>query len=326
MRGKTIVLGVALAALCFFAAALAQTAESVPRVGFLMTRTGPEMERRTEAFRSGLRELGYTEGQNIEILYRSAEGDDKRLPGLVADLLHRKVDVIVTLGGAPAIEVRKATRTVPIVLVVAGDLVSLGLVESVRRPGGNITGLSTLAPELMGKQLELMKELVPTLSRVAIIRFPEGGHDSMVHHAEEAAPRLGLDLVVVEVGGAAALPAAFHRIGASGAKGIVVLRSGFLLTLKERIAAMARAAGLPTVFGHREEVEAGGLLSYGADTTAMFRGSASYVVKILKGAKPADLPIAQSMRFLLDVNLQTAKALGISVPQSILLRADLVIE
>ncbi len=326
MRGSTIVFGVALAAICFSATALAQTAEPVPRVGFLMKQAGPAMERRIEAFRSGLRELGYTEGQNIEILYRSAEGDDKRLPGLVADLLRRKVDVIVTLGGAPAIEARKATRTIPIVLVVAGDLVSQGLVESVSRPGGNITGLSTLAPDLMGKQLELLKELVPALSRVAIIRFPESSHDSMVHQAESVAPRLGLDLVVVEVGGAAALPAAFRRIGAAGANGIVVLRSGFLTILKERIAAMARAAGLPTVFGHREEVEAGGLLSYGADTTAMFRGSASYVDKILRGAKPADLPVAQSMRFLLDVNLQTAKALGISVPQSILLRADLVIE
>ncbi len=280
----------------------------------------------TPPFFQRLRELGYVEGRNITILRRSARGKRRRLPAMAAELVRLKVDVIVGPGSGvrPAIE---ATRTIPIVVTVAGDFVVRGWAQSLRRPGGNVTGLSTLALGLMGKQLQLLKETVPSLSRVAVIHVPDlRSHAGQVRQAREAAPALGLGVVAIPVKGAASLPAAFRRMKAERVDGVVVLRSGFLLGLRRRITALAREAGLPTMFGHGREAASGGLMAYGADTRALWRDAASYVDRILKGADPAELPISQATKFNLVVNLKTAKALGIEFPRSILLRATKVIE
>jgi len=278
------------------------------------------------AFFDELRNLGYVEGRNITVLRRSAEGQPERLRQLAEDLVREKVDVIVCAGAvAPA--AIKATQEIPIVIPVAGDFVAEGWAKDLRRPGGNITGLSTLAGGLIGKQMELLKEIVPGLSRVGIIHLPRHRvHVATVGEAREAAPLLGLELMIMAVERAADLPIAIQRMKSESVDGVVVLRSGFIVGLRSRMAALALDAGLPTVFGHVVEAEAGGLLAYGADTKALFRGAAGYVDKILRGEKPGQLPITQAQKFNLTINMKTAKSLGITIPQSILLRADRVIE
>ncbi len=326
MGNKIAILAVAFAIVALSQPAYAQQAKEMPLVGVLQKRgfVGPNSI--IAAFRQGLRDLGYVEGRNIKIIYGNAKGKRDLFPGLVADMLRLKVDVIVSSGGAPVRAAMKATRTIPIVVAVASDFISQGYAKSLRRPGGNVTGLSTMAQVLMGKQLQLFKEVIPTLSRVAILRSPTGPHDVSVRQAEVAAPVLGLGLVVIKVGGAADLPGAFRRIAAARAGAVLVLRSGYFIRLNRQIVARARKAGLPTMFGHVREAAGGGLLAYGADTKAMYRGAAYYVDKILKGANPAEMPVSQATKFNLTVNLRTAKALGITFPQSILLRADKVIE
>ncbi len=305
--------------------ATAQQAGKIPTIGILHSNNIAK-SMATPGFFQGLRDLGYVEGRNIAILRRSADGQHRRLPKMAADLVRRKVDVIVCTGAAAPVAMR-ASRTVPIVVAVAGDYVALGWAESLRRPGGHVTGMSTLAQGLVGKQLELLKETVPGLSRVAIVGVDHHrGHAEQVRQAKQAAAILGLGLVVIHVEGAADLPSAFRRMRSEGVDGFVVLRHGFLLRLRGQIAVLARKAGLPTLFGHRREAQAGGLMAYGADTKALWRGAAAYVDKILKGANPAELPISQATKFNLTVNLKTAKALGITFPPSILLRADRVIE
>ena len=306
-------------------AATAQQAGKVYRIGILQVNDfskspmGP-------AFVQDLRDLGYVEGQNITFLRRSGGGQRRRLKGNAAELVRLKVDVIVGTSAAVRHAIT-ATRTIPIVVTVAGDFVAQGWAKSLRRPGGNVTGMSTLAQGLVGKQLQLLKETVPSLSRVAIVGVERhGGHAEQVRQAREAAPILGLGLVVIHVEGATDLPTAFQRMRSEGVDGIVVLRHGFLLRLRGQITVLARKAGLPTLFGHRREAQAGGLIAYGADTKALWHGAATYVDKILKGADPAELPISQATNFDLTVNLKTAKALGITVPRSILLRATEVIE
>jgi putative ABC transport system substrate-binding protein len=221
----------------------------------------------------------------------------------------------------------KATRTIPIVVAVSGAFVGQGYAKTLSRPGGNVTGQSTMAPGLIGKQLQLLKEVAPSLSRVAIIRNARSpSHDIQIRQAEAPARSLGLGLVVVGVAGGSDLPGAFKRIAAERAGAVLVLRSGFLIRLNRQIVALTRKAALPTMFGHVREAAGGGLLAYGADTKAMYRGAAYYVDKILKGANPAEMPVSQATKFNLTVNLKTAKALGITIPRSILLRADEVIE
>ena len=304
-----------------------QAAKDMALVGFLMKRSGGGMGQRQGAFLQGLRDLGYVEGKNIEIVYRSADGRPERLPEMVAEMIDRKVDVIVTLGGGPVEEAMKATSTIPIVVAVAGDFIATGLAKSLRRPGGNVTGQSTMAHNLMGKQLQLLKEVVPTLSRVAIIRFKgSGSHSAFVRQAKAAAPILNLEIIAIDVGASTDLPGAFRQMKTEGVDGVLVLRSGFLIRMKAPLNALAQKAGLPTMFGHRQEVESGGLMAYGADTVALFYGAAAYVDQILRGANPAEMPVAQATRLLFYVNLKTAKALGITVPPSILLRADKVFE
>lgn len=305
--------------------AFAQQAERVYRIGFLhpgsfVTST------RIPPFIRGLRDHGYIEGRNILIEYRFANGKSERVPALAADLVRRKVDLIVCPGSVAQAAVN-ATRTIPIVVAVAGNFVARGWAKSLRRPGGNVTGLSTQAVGLAGKQLQLLKEIVPGLARVGVIGgLNNRGNAEEVRRSRKAATTLGLGVVDIMVDSASDLPLAFRRLKAEGVDAIIVLRNGFLVQFRRTVAALARKAKLPTLFGHRVEVIAGGLMSYGADTLALYRGVGAYVDKILKGADPAEIPISQAVKFELVVNLKTAKALGITIPSSILLRADEVIE
>jgi len=322
---RVAVLALALAVPSYPLATHAQGAGKIPKIGFLHSANLANAVSAREFFH-GLRELGYVEGRNITILRRSARGDRRRLAEMAAELVREKVDVIVTHGGAAPTAI-EATSTVPIVVSVAGDYVARGWAESLGRPGGNVTGLSTQAAGLMGKQLQLLKETVPGLTRVAILAVAgHRGHAEQIGRATEAAPVLGLGIVAIRVEGPADLPAAFHRMKGEGVDGMVVLRHGTFVHARDRITTLARAAGLPSLFGHVVEAEAGGLMAYGADTQALFRGAAAYVDRILKGADPAELPISQATKFNLTVNLRTAKALDITFPRSLLLRADRVIE
>ncbi len=325
--GAVLIIALALALLAAPLAAEAQALAKVPRIGFLSTRSPTDNPHILEAFRQGLRELGYVEGQNIAIEYRWAEGKFQRLPDLAAELVRLKVDVIVT-GAPPAPGAAKqATSTIPIVFAVTGDPVAEGLVASVARPGGNITGLASIAPELVGKQLELLKEVVPKVSRVAVLQNPSNhSHPSMLPQAEGAARALGVRLHVLQARTPPEIDAAFAAMRSQRARGVLVLRDSLFNAQRTQIAALAAKSRLPAVYGIREEAEAGGLMAYGASLPHMFRRAATYVDKILKGAKPADLPVEQPTRFELVINLKTARSLGITFPQTILIRADQVIQ
>ncbi len=325
MRKKIIFIITALAILASAQPVMTQPAEKMHRIGFLHPGNFADQSR-TPHFIQGLRDLGYVEGRNIRIEYRFAEGKLERLPALAADLVRLRVAVIVTPGSSAQAAV-EATRAIPIVVAVASNYVVRGWAESLRRPGGNVTGLSTLAAGLAGKQLQLLKETVPGLSRVAIVAVAGNrGHAELIRQAKEAATVLGLVLVPILITGAADLPAAFRQMKSEGVDGVLVLRNGLLVHLRRQVVALARDAGLPSLFGHVVEAAAGGLMAYGADTRAMYRGAASYVDRILRGADPAELPISQATKFDLTVNLKTAKALGITFPPSILLRTTKVIE
>ena len=324
---RTLAITLALGILATPIAAEAQVPAKVPRIGFLASYSPTNNAHFLEAFRQGLRELGYVDGQNIAIEYRFAEGRPERLPALAAELVRLKVDVIVT-GGPPAPEAAKqATSTIPIVFTVTGDPVAEGLVASVARPGGNITGLASIAPELVGKQLELLKEVAPKVSRVAVLQNPSNhGHPPMLRQADGSARALGVQLHILTARTPPEIEAAFAAMRSQRAGGVLILRDQLFLTQRTQIAALAAKSRLPAVYGNREYAEAGGLMAYGASTPHMYRRAATYVDKILKGAKPADLPVEQPMRFELVINLKTAKALGLTIPQSILIRADEVIQ
>jgi putative ABC transport system substrate-binding protein len=307
-------------------AAEAQAPSKVPRIGFLSARPPTDNPYFIESFRQGLRELGYVEGQNIAIEYRFAEGRPERLPALTAELVRLKVDVIVT-GGPPAPEAaRQATGTIPIVFAVAADPVAEGLVASLARPGGNITGLASISGEVVGKQLELLKEVAPKVSRVAVLQNPSNDtHAHTLRQAEGAARALGVQLHIVQVHTPPEIDAAFTAMRSQRAGGVLVLRDPLFLTQRNQVAALAARSRLPAVYGFREEAEAGGLMAYGASVPFMYRRAATYVDKILKGAEPADLPVEQPTKFELVINLKTAKALGLTIPPSLLQRADEVI-
>jgi putative ABC transport system substrate-binding protein len=280
-----------------------------------------------EAFTQGLRELGYVEGQNVIIERRSAEDKIERLPDLAAELVRIKVDVIVATTDPTIAAVKRATQTIPIVMITASDPVGTGFVASLARPGGNVTGLSTMAPELGGKRLELLREVVPGLARVAVIWNPEIRGDMFTYNNTTAAARtLGLQLQSVELSRAEDLERALSAVTNQRAQGLVVLPSPVTNPSRIQIATFAQRNRLPTIYGPSWFVEAGGLMSYGTNTAERWRRAATYVDKILKGAKPADLPVEQPTKFELVVNLKTAKALGVTIPQSVLVRADLVIE
>ncbi len=310
-------------------AAEAQQAAKVPRIGLMATNlaASPHLP---EAFRQGLRDLGYVEGRNLVIEYRDAEGKLERLPALAVELVALKVDVILVGGTPQTLAAKRATRTIPIVFAAAADPVGSGLVASLARPGGNVTGLSVLIPELVGKNLEQLKQAVPEVSRIAALwqpgGYPERTEKDVLKEAEVAGRALGVRLQFVEARGPADFDRAFSEMTRARADALTVLSSNMLLTERTRLVDLAAKNRLPAVYTSREFVDAGGLMSYGPNFADMFRRAASYVDKILKGAKPADLPVEQPTKFELVINLKTAKALGLTIPQSLLQRADQVIE
>jgi putative ABC transport system substrate-binding protein len=330
LRTLPLIVIVALAILVAPLAAAAQQPTKVHRVGFLVGRPPIEPDPTLEAFRQGLRDLGYVEGQNLIIEYRGAEGSLERLHDLAAELVQRKVDVLVTPGGAVVIRAAQhATRTIPIVMVGAGDPVAEGFVVSLARPGGNITGLSLLSEGLPGKRLEILKEAVPQSTRVAVLANPASPtYASAMHNLTGAAQALGLQLHTVEVRHADELDTAFAAMTRAGADALLVVAEPLLINplLSGRIADRAAQSRLPAMYSWKFFVEAGGLMSYGPDNLAISRHAAIYVDKILKGAKPADLPVEQPMKFELIINLKTAKALGLTIPPSMLFQADEVIK
>jgi len=309
------------------AVAEAQQPAKVPRIGFLSALSPSDLSARIEAFRQGLHELGYVEGKNILIEYRYAEGKFDRLPGLAAELVRLKVDIIVSAGPISTRPSKAATSTIPIVMAFDNDPVGNGFVASLARPGGNVTGLSSLAPELSGKQLELLKEIVPNLSRVAVLgNSTEPGNAQASRVTELAAGALKVRLQYLEVLSPKDIETAFRAASKGRADAVLLLQSAITFSRREQISGLAVKSRLPAMCPFPEFVQDGGLMSYGVSYTDLFRRAATYVDKILKGAKPADLPVEQPTNFELVINMKAAKALGIKIPQSILIRADRVIE
>ncbi len=328
-RVCTILLTLAIGLLPMQLAGGAEQPGKVFRIGILgnVPLTDPEGARLWGAFIQGLRELGYVEGRNITIEHRSSEGKYERLPDLAADLVRLRVDVIVAPASQNPFVAKQATRTIPIVMTSHGDPVGSGLVASLARPGGNVTGLSFLAPEIGGKQLELLKEIVPQVSRVAVLWNPANQtHSFWLAEAKVAARSLGVQLQTLEARGPDDFERGFAAMTRERAGALVVPGDGMFLLHRARIADLAAKQRLPAMYGLREFVDAGGLMVYGPSLRDNFRRSAAYVDKILKGAKPADLPVEQPTKFELVINLKTAKALGIKIPQSVLIRADHVIQ
>jgi putative tryptophan/tyrosine transport system substrate-binding protein len=282
-----------------------------------------------EAFRQGLRDLGWIEGKNIHVEYRYAEGRIDVLPDLAAALVRLNPDVIVVSISTDALVAQKVTRNIPLVVASAGDPVASGLAESLARPGGNITGLSQIAPELAGKRLEVLKEMVPTLSRVAVLWNPSDPSSSSTlswHEIQPPARQLGLILHSLEVQSPDQFDKAFEKASRENTGALVITPDPLFAGNVKQLADLAIRIRLPSVFHLKEFVESGGLISYGIDRSDQFRRAAAYVDKILKGAKPADLPIEQASKFELAININTAKALGLEVPATVLARADVVIE
>jgi putative tryptophan/tyrosine transport system substrate-binding protein len=310
-------------------AAEAQESGKVYRIGWLGNDPvgGPHL---TEAFRQGLRDLGYVEGRNVVIEIRWAEGKFERLPALTAELVALQVDVIVASTVLVAVAAKQAIKTIPIVFCAVGDPIGSGLVTSLARPGGNVTGLSALSPELIGKRLEQLKQAVPGVSRIAVLWEPGGGGErmdkDMLKRAEVAAQALGVRLQHVEARGPADFGRAFSDMTGAHAGALIVLPSPMFFSERRRLVDLAAKHRLPAGYPWREGVDAGGLISYGPSIADLYRRAATYVDKILKGTKPADLPIEQPTKFELVINLKTAKALGLTIPQTLLQRADQVIE
>ena len=319
----------AVAVLVVPLAAEAQPAAKVPRIGFLsqFSPADPRTLGRLRAFQQGLRELGYVEGQNVAIESRWAEGKWDRLPGLAAELVRLKVDVIVTAAPVAIQAAKQATATIPIVMAGIIDPVATGFVATLAHPGGNITGLSLMTLELVGKQLEILREIVPKVSRVAVLSNPaSAGTEPQLRHAQGAARALGMRLQVLEARGPSEIDSAFAAMTREQAGAVIVLVDGMFLDQRTRIADLAAKRRLPAMYGMRDHVEAGGLITYATNILDRYRRAATFVDKILKGAKPGDLPVEQPTTFELVINLKTAKALGLTIPESMLLRANEVIQ
>jgi ABC-type uncharacterized transport system substrate-binding protein len=307
--------------------ARAQHGGRIPRVGFMGNSTAALEANLIGPFREGLREHGYEEGRNIEIIFRWAEGRYERFPALIAELIAANVDVIVTAGTPAAFAIKKATSTVPVVMAAAGDPVGTGIVPNLARPGGNITGLSGLAPDLEGKRLELLREVAPHVAHVAFFLNPANEfHTVSMRQALAAAQALNIELQLREVSRSEDLDAAFAAIIKEKPDGLLILADRIFLHNRQRMMDFATEHRLPSVNAYRELVEAGGLTSYGPSYEQMHRRAADYVDRIVKGARPGDLPIEQPTRFTLVVNLKAAKALGLQVPPTLIARADEVIE
>ena len=331
-KATATVAGFALCAL-FFALCVstaAQQPKNVPRLGFLSPGDAASESTRIQAIRLSLRKLGYAEGQNIAFEYRYAERKVDRFPELLAELVRLKVDIIVTTGGAPVIRAAKnATNTIPIVMTGPGlDPVEAGLVESLARPGGNVTGLTTISRELGGKRLELLKEAVPKISRVAVLYNPAGqaGVLEVKENLPTAARKLGLTIQRWEVQTAGGFENVFSALGQKPPDGLYVTSGPLMNAYQQRIAGFALKSRLPSVYARSEAVNAGGFIYYGADLMDSYRRAVTYVDKIFKGANAAELPIEQPTKFELVINLKTARALGLKIPPQLLMEADRVIE
>ena len=311
-------------------AAVAQPATEVARIGYLAPNPAAANPHLRKAFLQGLHDLGYVEGRNFVINYRYAEGKFERLPALAAELVALKVDVIVAGATPAALAAKQATKIIPIVFASGGDPVTDGLVTSLARPGSNVTGLTGLVPELIGKCLEQLKRAVPGVRRVAALWQPgavgERTEKDMLKGADVAARALGVQLQFVEARGPEDFDRAFSDMTKARPGALTVLTSPMLFSERRRLVGLAATNRLPTVYTLREFVDAGGLMSYGPNAADLYRRAATYVDKILKGAKPSDLPVEQPTKFELVINLKTAKALGLTIPPSLLARADHVVE
>jgi putative tryptophan/tyrosine transport system substrate-binding protein len=328
MTKKIMLLALCILLLAPHFPAEAQQPTKVPRIGYLSVSSPSAMSTRTEAFRQGLRELGYVEGKNIVIEWRSAEGQRDRLPSLVAELVRLKVDIIVTAGPPATRSAKEATVTIPIVFAQDGDPVASGFVASLARPGGNITGLSTLAPELSGKRLELLKEIVPRLSRVAVLGNSTNlANAQVLKETELAAKALGVKLQYLDILSPKDIETAFRAAVKGQAEAVLMMVSGgVVLSQRTQVVKLAAKSRLPAMYIIREYVETGGLMSYGVSLIDLDRRAATYVDKILKGAKPADLPVEQPTKFEFIINLTAAKQIGLTIPPNVLVRADKVIK
>jgi putative tryptophan/tyrosine transport system substrate-binding protein len=308
------------------ARAEAQQPTKVPRVGFLSATPLSIISARIEALRQGLRELGYVEGKNIVMEWRSAEGKLDRVPALAAELVRLKVDVIVTGGATDTRAAKEATNTIPIVMAQDSDPVGSGFVASLARPGGNITGLSTLVPEVSGKRLELLKEIIPKLSRVAVLGIStRPGNAQSLKEVELAAGAFTVQVQYLDVLDVKEIETAFRAATKARAEAVLVLQSPFFNSQRKQIADLAIKSRLPAIYPQTDYTETGGLMYYGANTPDLFRRAATYIDKILKGAKPADLPVEQPTKFEFIINLKAAKQIGLTIPPNVLARADKVI-
>ena len=328
MDRRTFLTGMTGGLLAAPLAAEAQPAGKVYRIGYLAGGSSTSGRHVIEALREGLRELGWVEGQNIVIDYRFAEGRYERLPYLAAELVRLKVDVIVAAPAPPAAAAKNATGTIPIVMIGAGDPVAQGLIASLARPGGNVTGLAySVGQEIFGKQLALLKEAVPKVRRVAVLWNPAVPTLALaIGEVKVAARSLGLQVQLLEARGANDFDSAFAAMARERAGALLVITDSVFTTHRIRLADLAARSRLPAAYTNRQPVDAGGLMSYGPSFSDLWRRAAGYVDKILKGAKPGDLPVEQPTKFELVINLKTAKALGLTIPPSLLQRADQVIE
>ena len=326
MRRKVFCLVLSTLVLAFSFHADGQQPTKIPQIGYLSSDSPHTIAVRIEAFRQGLREVGYVEGKNIVIEWRFAEGKANRLAGLAADLVRLKIEVIVTSGPAATRAAKESTVTIPIVTAQDNDPVGNGLVASLARPGGNITGLSTLATEISGKRLELVKEIVPGLARVAVLASSTTPGNAQALKATELAARtLGVQLRYLEVRGAKDIDPAFRAATKGHADALLVLQSPVFINERTQLAELAVKNRLPTIYDRREFVDDGGLVCYGTNYTDLSHRAATYVDKILKGAKPGDLPVEQPTKFELVINLKAAKQIGLTIPPNVLARADKVI-
>jgi putative tryptophan/tyrosine transport system substrate-binding protein len=325
---KVKVIGVVLSALvlAFSSPAGAQQAKGIPQIGFL-SGGFPSARQNADTFRRGLSDLGYVEGKNIGILYRYGEGNVDRLPQLAAELVRLNVGVILAGGTVAALAAKQTTKTIPIVFVNVADPLSVGLVVSLARPGGNMTGMSTINSDLTSKRLGLLKESVPAVSRVALLYNPSDASNVVfLKQLQSSAHGLGLTIRLNEVRAPADFDPAFSSMARDGVNGLTVAAGTLTSTHRRRIVDLALKSRLPAMYGERSFVEVGGLMSYAANFTEQYRRAAVYVAKVLKGTKPADIPVEQPTKFEFVVNLKTAKQIGLTIPQSVLYQADRVIK
>jgi putative ABC transport system substrate-binding protein len=323
-RFVSLTLSALLFALC--PSAEAQGLKKVPRVGYLSSGSSSTPGTGSELFQREFRKLGYVEGKNIAFEYRYADNKHDRLPALADELVRLQVDVLVTLSTTAALAAKNATKTIPIVFLGAGDPVAAGLVDGLARPGRNLTGFTRIAAVLAGKRLELLKETIPKLSRVTVLWNPGNpGSEEIWKEGQIPARALGLQLHPMEVSNADQLEGAFQEATKARSAALAVTLSAFITSNKKRIADLAIKNRLPAIYERREFVESGGLMSYGADQAEPYRRVAVFVDKILKGIKPADIPVEQPTKFELVINLKTAKQIGVTIPPNVLARADKVI-